>query len=234
MMAGSKETLVELVGADLTGPFRREILRRAADEAFSRSRDDNFRILGVRLPESLATDGVIGRQPEEMKVGGKSVLTFGRPAAAIIPFTLELAARVSPRGRSNSKPDDLRYFKSHAVFVDGKRLEPPYLMPLDWRQMIFASLSPYTRKIERGLSKQRPNGVYEILLLPEIEAEFGDQYDISFNYVGGLVAAFGKRAYLQTFVAGPPGGKPKRRRRRRKIYDVSRERIPAIIVENRR
>lgn len=229
-MPRSNERTIELIGADLQGPLRKEMLRRAAQEAFGKSRAQNLAALGYPLPESLSTDGVANKPPEEMRIGGASTLTFGQPAARIIPFTLELLERVSPRGRSNSKPDEERYYRNHAVFIDGQRLEAPYLMPLDWTRMVFVNLRPYDRKIERGLSKQRPNGVYEALVLPEVQKEFGDLYYVSFNYEGGLVAAYGKRSTRGTYVnrAG------QRKSRRRKISDAARARKPAIIVENYR
>lgn len=223
---------IELIGDELEGPLRKEMLRRATQEAFGRHRAENYAALGVALPEEIRTDGVPNKRPEDMVIGGNATLTTGQPADRIIPFTLELLERVSPRGRSNSKPESKRYAKNHAVFVDGQRIEPPYLLPPGWTRLVFANLVPYARKIERGLSKQRPNGVYEIVVYPEVQREFGDVYEVSFAYEPGLVSPFGKTSYIQTAIAGAPGRGLKRRRRKRKITDEGRSRLPAIIVEN--
>lgn len=223
---------IEIAGDALRGPLRREMIRRAAQQAFDETRARNLSATGQVLPEKIVTDGVLNKRPEDMVVGGKSELLTGEPGTRVIPFTLALLERVSPRGRSNSKPEEARYAKSHAVFVDGQRIDEPYILPPNWSRLVFTSLSPYHRKIERGLSKQRPNGVYELLVYPEVEKEFGAVFNVDFNYEGGLVAPFGKTSYIQTAVPGADG-RLKRRRRKRKITDAARSRLPAIIVERR-
>jgi hypothetical protein len=52
-----------------------------------------------------------------------------------------------------------RYSKSHVLFADGTECDPA--SPPSASEYVFLNLQPYARKIERGLSRQAPEGVYE-------------------------------------------------------------------------
>ena len=219
---------IALAGAELRGPLRRAILKDAAETAFAEHRAHNRAIVGYDLPETIETDGVVGRAPEEMRVGGHASLTSGEPNDWLPWIVAELAA-VSPRGRSNAKPEAERYAGSHVVIVDGELAPPPYFLPPVWRRVVVASLSPYARKIERGQSGQRPDGVYEAVVFPRVERRLAaTPYEVSFAWVADVVPAFGRKRAAR-------GGKGKRKAvlKPRRIYDASRRRIPAIIIERR-
>lgn len=53
-----------------------------------------------------------------------------------------------------------KYANSHVVFVDGVEAAPGSV-PMDGEEWAFINTVPYARKIERGLSPQAPDGVYE-------------------------------------------------------------------------
>lgn len=219
---------IELILEGLSTTERRALIKEAADETFGAARRQNEQALGYRPPEKLTTDNVRNKQPEDMKLGGYSSLEF-EVGSDILVFAAELAKRISPRSGSNRKAKNRTYAENHLVIVDGEVIPPPYDRP-DFETAIIANLLPYTRKIERGLSKQRPNGVYEALLYPEVNRRYGGLYDVEFIYIGGLIAKFGKKSYLQTAIAGNDG-RLKRRRRVRKIVD--RDRVPALIIRPR-
>lgn len=211
---------VALAGDALRGPFRKEILREAADTLFGEVRASNRAIAGPNLQETVTTDGVQGRAPEDMRVGGQSVLRMGRPSD-FLPKVMEILEAASPRGRSNSKPEEDRYVRSHVVLVDGQEIGPPFLLPPAWRRIVVVSLSPYTRKIERGLSAQRPDGVYEAVVFPRVEKLLAETpFDVSFAWVADVTLPFGRRRRSRR--AKTPN---------RKIYNPSRKRIPAVIIQ---
>jgi hypothetical protein len=215
---------VELIGEKLRGPLRAEILAKAAEAVFGAHRTHNRAVLGYDLPEVIKTDGVAGRPVEAMRVGGAELLTG--LVSDFLPDVMAILEDLSPRGRSNSKPDDERYAKSHVAIIDGVETPAPYLVPPDWRRIVIASRSPYGRKIERGLSRSRPDGVYEAVAFPRIEDRLKDTpYDVQFEWVGDIVAAFGRKSAIGTVVRSR-----RNVRRRRRIYDASRARIAAIII----
>lgn len=210
---------VSLFLQDLAGAERRAFIKETADEVFGEARAQNRAALGYAPDESLRTDGVAGKAPEDMALGGHSTLSF-ELGGDIIAFSIALAERLSPRSGSNLKSPDETFAKSHVALVDGGLLPAPYRVGAFERATIY-NLRPYSRKIEQGLSRQRPNGVYEALVLPQIRKRYGGLYFVTFTYAGGLVDPFGKKSYR----TGPLNN------RRKKI--TARDRVPAIIIEPR-
>lgn len=211
---------------DLRGDARREVIREAALDLFGEARAQNIRALGYRPDEIRSTDNVLNKPPEQMAIGGWSQVEFDLHSD-VIAFSAELAKRLSPRSGSNRKAPQQTYAENHLVIVDGAVVPPPYRVD-KFERAVIINLLPYARKIERGLSKKRPNGIYEALLVPEVKKRYGGQFFITFTYLGGYVEKFGKRSYLQTAVTGADG-RLKRRRRVRKIVD--RDRLPALVIE---
>lgn len=211
---------------ELRGEARKAFIRDAAAEVFGEARAQNLRTLGYAADEIRSTDNVINKPAEQMAIGGWSQVEFDLNSD-VIAFTVELARRLSPRSGSNRKAPQETYAENHLAIVDGTVVPPPYRVG-KFERAVVINLLPYARKIERGLSKKRPNGVYEALLFPEVVKRYGGQFDISFTYLGGFVEKFGKRSFLQTQIVGRDG-RVKRQRRVRKIVD--RDRLPAIVIE---
>lgn len=220
---------VALFLQDLAGPERRAFIKETADEVFGEARAQNRAVLGYAPPETLRTDGTVGKAPEDMAVGGHSTLSFDL-AGDVIAFTMELARRLSPRSGSNRKSRDETFAESHVAIVDGAVLPAPYRTGAFQRAVIY-NLQPYNRKIERGLSRQRPNGVYEALVLPEVKKRYGALYFVAFAYEAGLVAPFGKKSGIVSDIERRRGKGARNRRRRRQFH--ARDRVPALIIEPR-
>ena len=98
-----------------------------------------------------------------------------------------------------------RYAKSHAWYADGQPFDIDDVPQA--REYSVLSLVPYARKIERGESRQAPDGVYEVV------AALANQRFGKIGHIG-----FGYRS---------PGLDPAGRRRRRE--DRS-ERQPCIVI----
>ncbi len=171
---------VKLFLSDLEGPVRRQYLKETAAEIFGEARAHNAALLGYRAREELVTDQTPDKPPEDMAVGGFSTTTFDI-AADVIAFTMELARRLSPRSGLNTKSQDETYAFGHIAIVDGAVLEAPYITR-GFNEAIIVNARPYARKIERGLSRQRPNGVYEALLLPTVRKRYGNLFNVRFLF----------------------------------------------------
>lgn len=162
----------------LEGEDRIEALRHIERETFGESREQNRRVLGYVPGEEIRTDGVVGKRFEQMAVGGQSVQTFDL-ASDIVPFALQLLARIAPRRTG-------KFASAFLAIVDGRVLAPPYILPDGFDQIRFVNLLPYARKLEGGkgfrpTSKQRPNGYMEALAYPELKARYGDQFRVWFG-----------------------------------------------------
>jgi hypothetical protein len=81
------------------------------------------------------------------------------------------------------------YKASHAFFVDGELIAPGENVPDDFSEAAFVNVQPYSRKIERGLSRQAPDGVYQVVATLA-QRRFGNVARIRFSYrvpLGGAI-----------------------------------------------
>ena len=82
------------------------------------------------------------------------------------------------------------YKDEHLIFVDGVQTDDITNLHAD-AEVIFVNTLPYARKIERGLSLEAPNGVYE-MVARLMKRKYGQAVDIQFNWVGvmGVLASW--------------------------------------------
>jgi hypothetical protein len=114
------------------------------------------------------------------------------------------------------------YAKSHTFYADGTEADPA--RPPEASEFVFLSALPYSRKIERGLSKQAPSEVYEAVTVLA-QRRFGNRASISFGY----------RSPLLSYVAGGANRAERAALRnqpaRRSAMAMERDtRVPAIII----
>lgn len=114
------------------------------------------------------------------------------------------------------------YARSHTFYADGTEADPA--RPPEADEYVFLSALPYARKIERGQSKQAPDGVYEAVSVLA-RRRFGNVASISFGY----------RSPLLSYVAGGANRAERAALRnqpaRRSAMAMEREtRVPAIII----
>ena len=72
-----------------------------------------------------------------------------------------------------------RYVQSHIVLLDGVEAEPTVTAAFD--EAVFVNNQPYARKIERGLSSQEPDGVYEAVAALA-RRRFGNIARVTFSF----------------------------------------------------
>jgi hypothetical protein len=126
-------------------------------------------------------DGREGAPLESVRPGGKILFKFNALGRVLDWIYEQLLAR-SPVGPDT--PPHLHYIEDHELYIDGERVnvvvgaiaEVPHggtAMIVDGR--------PYARKIERGLSVQAPDGVYELTAIAAQRLFPGTK--ITFQYV---------------------------------------------------
>lgn len=90
-----------------------------------------------------------------------------------------------------------RYQRSHLFFADDIEADP--LNPPPAREYVFLNAQPYSRKIERGLSSQAPDGVYQSAAAVASQ-RFGNVAKIRFAYrslPGGAIGAWAREAKVR-------------------------------------
>jgi hypothetical protein len=73
-----------------------------------------------------------------------------------------------------------QYQASHLFFVDGSREDPTRAQLIE-NEAYFINAVPYARKIERGLSNQAPDGVYQVVA-DMAKRRFSNSLSIRFSY----------------------------------------------------
>jgi|SRR5262245_6138683 len=176
-------------------------LAEFARDQLNEAKQINRQALGYDPPLSVYVDGVLNKPIEAVKnvVVGDFQLIDG--LLMWIHTQLEMHSPVRTG----------LFKRSHALLIDGREFKP-IAPPFPFgNEYVFVNLVPYARKIERGLSPQAPDGVYEVVA-HLARAQFG---------VGIGQVTFSYRTVLEgVIVAGRAG-------------DRSQQRNPAIIVKGR-
>ncbi len=73
-----------------------------------------------------------------------------------------------------------QYRASHLFFVDGSQANPTEAQLIE-NEAYFINAVPYARKIERGLSNQAPDGVYQVIA-DMAKRRFSNSLRIQFSY----------------------------------------------------
>ncbi|SFU38795.1 hypothetical protein SAMN02799631_00383 [Methylobacterium sp. 174MFSha1.1] len=214
-------------------PFDRSV-GLVLDKALSKEVRAQYAAAAARAILSEAQDAhkaVLGRVPDHHTfVDGRegTALETVNPDGGHIVFRFEMIEQallwIRDRLEENSPVLTGEYQKSHTFYVDGHEAEVGQPIPAGASELVFMSLAPYARKIERGLSKQAPDGVYEgVAALAS--RRFGNLASISFGF----------RSPLMSYVAGGANRAERAALRnqpaRRSAMRMEREtRVPAIII----
>lgn len=142
------------ISEELSPEARSRHLASFARVQIQAAKDQNRRVLGADPPVEIAVDGSLGRPIEAVSPDGVVVAEF-RLVEDVLAYIGEMLVRHSPvlSGRFQS---------SHILFADGVEVDPEKI-PVDAQEYSFVNQQPYSRKIERGLSPQSPEGVYHVV-----------------------------------------------------------------------
>ncbi len=126
-------------------------------------------------------DGREGAPLESVKPGGLIRFKFDR-IGHVLDWIYEQLVQHSPIGKPT--PPHIHYFQDHQLYIDGKRFAAAVGETIDLPPNATAVIvdgRDYAAKLERGLSSQAPDGVYEIIAIAA--ARRFPNVKISFDYM---------------------------------------------------
>lgn len=216
---------VSLLIADALGPeARTHMLADFARRQIAEATELNKAATGRDVPVNVFVDGRKGAPLDSVKPDGVIIGVFD--------LMDDLFEWIGDMLVQNSPVLSGDYASSHLFFADGVEVAPGGAVP-PAEEYVFLNVQPYARKIERGLSPQAPDGVYQGVAAMA-KRRFGNVANIKFSFrsfLDGGVAAYvgtgtsqdrnrGKQGrFSETPTAGADARKPERDNRR-----------PAIVI----
>lgn len=165
-----------MVQRTLEPQARQKLVAEAARRALTQAQEQNARALG-RVPEHKTfVDGRPEAELESVNPDRGTILFTFSLATDIFTWIDEQLIIHSPVGDTPKSPE---YNKSHVFFVDGDQADVE--SGGAGETFVFLNTVPYARKIERGLSDQTPDGVYEVVAVMAAR-RFGNIASIRFGY----------------------------------------------------
>jgi hypothetical protein len=164
---------LELMMAEDLGPKAKSAMLAAfAAEGIEDAKQINKRALGRVPPYDVYVDNREGAPLTSVKPDGviRAEFHLVNEALAWIMTQLQMHSPVLTG----------RYASSHELFADGVDTENPNNAP-PAEEYVFLNIQPYSRKIERGLSPQAPDGVYQAVATLA-QRRFGNVAKITFSY----------------------------------------------------
>jgi hypothetical protein len=162
-----------LVSRHLSPKARQRKAAQYARKALADAQETNKRALGVVPPHRQFVDGKAGVALESVN-----------PDHGRIVFTFELADEmlrwIGEQLVVNSPVLTGRYRDSHVLLADGVEVDADGKIP-PAQVYTFVNIQPYARKIERGLSDQAPDGVFEVTAALA-QRRFGNIARVRFTY----------------------------------------------------
>lgn len=179
----------------------------------------NAKVLGRVPKHTIAVDGREGAPLSSVKIPGGVVIVEFELMFEAIKWIGEMLEEYSPFKTG-------QYQRSHVLIADNVAVEPGAVPPIA-EKYEWVNTQPYARKIEKGLSPQRPEGVYQaVAKLAAESSKFGNVARIRFGYVTPLFGAIDKWA------SSPAGAAwaAQKSRRRPSLHGEWLRRQPAVIV----
>lgn len=136
---------------DLGPQARSKTIAQFARYELQKGQEQNRRVLGITPPHDTFVDGVFGANEDSVRPDGRIVYEFQLISEGLgwIDQQLQIHAPFKTG----------RFKRGFVFFADGALSDPERPGPA--KVYTFTNIEPYTRKIERGLSPQAPDGVFE-------------------------------------------------------------------------
>lgn len=191
-------------------------LREHAEQEHKRALAQNEASLGYRPDHDLFVDGVKQAAIGRLTVSSKVVFEY-HLLVDVIEFVDGLLQLHSPVLSGT-------YQASHIWFADDKEFDINNVPPAE--QYVVINAQPYARKIERGLSRMAPDGVYEgVSILAK--RRYGNVAYVGYGYrsfPGGAIGAWAQSASARKMAREVRGGRPS-------LHEEWLTRQPAIIID---
>lgn len=133
----------------------------------------NERALGREPTYDTFVDGRSEAPLESVKPSGTIVFEFH--------LVLDALAWIAEQLFVHSPWRTGAFAASHALFADGVEVDPKTPLPAEEYVFLAADIPGKVRALERGHSKQAPNGVYEVVATLA-QRRFGNQASVYFTY----------------------------------------------------
>jgi len=209
-----------LLRDDLSPEGRGKAFAAFAREQLVDAQETNRRVLGEVPPHETFVDGRAGGRLEDVK------------STVVFEFELigDAVEWIHSQLQTHSPVRSGRYRKSHIILADGAEIAPGTVAAAE--EYVFVNTQPYSRKLERGLSRQAPDGVFQAVATLAGK-RFGNFAAIKFTYrsllldyvpLGGVRG----RDKKGRFINAPNGGA-----RRSAHYIEQESRQPAILMRVR-
>lgn len=150
-----------------------ERLAAFAREQISEADAINRNALGREVDREISVDGQAGKPIEQVKPDGV-VFAEWSLIGGVLEWIGEELLKASPILTG-------KYMRSHVLFVDDVEHKPSDPLDEGASEYAFVNTQPYSRKIERGLSPQAPEGVYEVIAALAAQ-RFGNQARIRYTF----------------------------------------------------
>jgi len=165
---------------DLSPQARSRMFAEFAQEQIDDAKAMNRAALGGEAPYTVYVDGRRDAELRSVKPDGIIVAEFHLVTDALGWIQTQL--------RLHSPVLTGAYAMNHQLFADDVEVSNPNDPPIA-REYVFLNTMLYARKIERGLSRQAPDGVYQVVA-ELAKARFSNVAKIRFSYrtaIGGNI-----------------------------------------------
>lgn len=209
----------------LSVDVQRALFAERAGELINQVKQQNAKVLGRVPKHTISVDGREGAPLNTVRLPGGVIFAEFELVFEALNWISEMLRQHSPVSPADSGHSG-RYRDSHVLLADGVAVEPGAVPPIA-DTYTYTNLQPYARKIERGLSSQRPEGVYQsVATLAASRGKFGNIARIKFGYVTPMFGAINKWAGSSSGAAWAQA----KSRRRKELHGEWLRRQPAIII----
>lgn len=178
-----------IFAVDLSPEAQSRALADYADDQIAQAKAQNRAAMGFDPDFEVSVDGRRGAPLVSVKPNGIVIAEFD--------LLLDVFAWIAQKLDAESPKRSGRYSKSHVFFADGVEVDPFGQVPTA-AEYVFINAQPYARKIERGLSRQAPEGVYQAVAAVAY-SRFSNLARIGFGFrsmVGGAVGDWAARTKM--------------------------------------
>ncbi len=163
---------IALLLEDCTPDGQSAALAQFARDEFDAAREINRQAIGRVPPHETFVDGQRSAALDKVRPDGVIVFEFDLWTSIFGLVDLLLI--------SSSPVKSGRYRRSHILLADGVEVDQDAPFP-DASEFVYINTQPYARKIEKGISKQAPDGVYQGVAAMAAQ-RFGNIARITFAY----------------------------------------------------
>lgn len=199
-----------IIAEELSPEAQSRHLADVGRQALAEAQAANRAVFGRDTPHETFVDGRKSEDIDSVKPSGRIIFEFTL-LGEVLDWIGEQLVVASPVLTGE-------YSRSHILLADGVEIVPGSVP--EAREYVFLNVQPYARKIERGLSPQAPDGVYQAVAAVA-NRRFGNLARIRFSY----------RSLLSEYVGlGKRGSTPKGTAKRSAHNMETASRQPAIVV----